>query len=84
MKILISNIKEYKQILCDENYKSLLSHTELLRAKNFSSQKRKDEFILGRILLRTYHPACSFVSEHSPYQDQNTSSRLFQTLFCYS
>ena len=54
MKLLISNIKEEKQNLTIKNYEKLLSHDELLRIDKFSSQKRKEEFILGRILLRTY------------------------------
>ena len=52
MKILFANLKENN--IRNINYLSILSKSELERVKNFSSQKRKEEFILGRILLRTY------------------------------
>lgn len=54
MKLLISNIKNEKAILKNSEYENILSKPELERVRKFSSQKRKNEFILGRILLRAY------------------------------
>ncbi|MDD7474010.1 MAG: hypothetical protein SPJ04_04280 [Bdellovibrionota bacterium] len=54
MKLLISNIKNEKAILKNSEYENILSKSELERVRKFSSQKRKNEFILGRILLRAY------------------------------
>lgn len=54
MKLLISNIKNEKAILKNREYENVLSKSELERVRKFSSQKRKNEFILGRILLRAY------------------------------
>lgn len=54
MKLLISNIKNEKAILKNSEYENILSTSELERVRKFSSQKRKNEFILGRILLRAY------------------------------
>ena len=54
MKLLISNIKKEKLKFKNNAYENILSKSELERVRKFSSQKRKNEFILGRILLRTY------------------------------
>lgn len=54
MKLLICNIDDKNFNLKSSNYKNVLSNGELLRVAKFSSEKRKKEFIFGRILLRTY------------------------------